>query len=105
LHHEPFDEFSEKWNFPSSGPLSGANGALPWIIFFRDRKKFFSLYPFLRIRRLETHTPLRYWLSGGLKSWSLMPGFLFGLFSFIDSFLIRVAPGFGSFLFVEIERE
>jgi len=28
------------WTFPDSGPLSGANGALPWIVFQRDRQEF-----------------------------------------------------------------
>ena len=39
LHHEPFDP-NAGWTLPASGPLSGANGALPWILFERDRKKF-----------------------------------------------------------------
>ena len=39
LHSEPFDP-DAGWTFPSSGPLSDANGTLPWILFERDRKKF-----------------------------------------------------------------
>ncbi len=30
LHHEKFDPSAEDWIIESSGPLSGANGALPW---------------------------------------------------------------------------
>jgi SAM-dependent methyltransferase len=37
LHHEPFNPKSETWSFQSSGPLSGANGALAWIVFERDK--------------------------------------------------------------------
>ena len=37
LHHEPFDP-DAGWKLKSSGPLSGANGALPWILFERDKK-------------------------------------------------------------------
>jgi SAM-dependent methyltransferase len=37
LHHEPFDLDVAEWEFPPSGPLSGANGALPYILFVRDR--------------------------------------------------------------------
>src|SRR5215475_4545567 len=33
LHDEPFHPETRSWEPPSSGPLSGANGALPWIIF------------------------------------------------------------------------
>src|SRR5262249_662298 len=30
LHYEPFDAEAMHWEFPESGPLSGANNALPW---------------------------------------------------------------------------
>jgi SAM-dependent methyltransferase len=36
LHHEPFNPEANEWEFPTSGPLSGANGALPYILFDRD---------------------------------------------------------------------
>src|SRR4030042_2618837 len=40
LHREPFQVDTRAWEFPSTGPLSGANGALPWIIFKRDKDLF-----------------------------------------------------------------
>lgn len=41
IHHEPFDPLAgQDWKIPHTGPLSGANGALPWIIFERDRHLF-----------------------------------------------------------------
>jgi SAM-dependent methyltransferase len=40
LHHEPFDTRTAQWEFPMTGPLSSANGALPWILFVRDRALF-----------------------------------------------------------------
>src|SRR5262245_49503778 len=40
LHHEPFHPEASTWEFSSTGPLSGANGALPWILFERDREIF-----------------------------------------------------------------
>src|SRR5262245_21554245 len=40
LHHEPFIPDAASWEFPDAGPLSGANGALPWILFVRDREQF-----------------------------------------------------------------
>src|SRR5262244_3270831 len=35
LHHEPFQPEAEQWEFPVRRPRSGANGALPYIIFVR----------------------------------------------------------------------
>jgi SAM-dependent methyltransferase len=45
LHHEPFQPEAVSWQFASTGPLSGANSALPWILFSRDRRKFEDEFP------------------------------------------------------------
>jgi len=78
LHHEPFDPDAPDWRFASSGPLSGANGALPWIIFQRDRDRFEREFPQWEIAEVRPHTPLRYLLSGGVSMRQLMPGCLHG---------------------------
>lgn len=103
-HHEPFDENTESWQFPSSGPLSGANGALAWIIFFRDQAVFEEKFPTLKIEKISRHTPLRYWLTGGLKKWSLLPGILFPLFTFLDHLLAKLFPNLASFMTIEITK-
>jgi SAM-dependent methyltransferase len=79
LHHEPFLPDAREWSFPSSGPLSGANVALPWILFQRDRALFHSEFPNLRLEQLQPTMPLRYLLSGGVSIRPLMPE---GLFEF-----------------------
>ena len=38
FHHEMYDD-KRDWTFPATGPLSGSNQALPYIVFNRDRKK------------------------------------------------------------------
>ena len=45
LHHEPFDPSAKQWSLEESGPLSGGNNALPWMIFVRDEAVFRSRYP------------------------------------------------------------
>jgi SAM-dependent methyltransferase len=77
LHHEPFDPEATTWRMARTGPLSGANGALPWIILQRDRSRFESKFPTLSILRIELHTPFRYIVSGGLSMRPLMPGWSF----------------------------
>jgi SAM-dependent methyltransferase len=103
-HHEGYDPTAREWRFESSGPLSGANGALAWIVFRRDRDRLARLFPRLKLVRYETHSPLRYWLAGGLKPWSLLPGWGFGAASALDRALVRMSAEFGSFSAVEIER-
>lgn len=104
IHHEPYDPSAANWDFKSSGPLSGANGALCWIIFYRDRILFEKLYPSLKIDLLSPNTPLRYWFSGGLKWWCLLPGSLFEAFTRFDHYLSERFPSICSVLDVELVK-
>jgi SAM-dependent methyltransferase len=70
FHHEPFDE-KGGWQIPGAGPMSGANIALPWIVFERDIDLFCSRFPNLKIEEISYHTPLRYLLSGTIKGQAL----------------------------------
>lgn len=74
LHHEPFDPDGPFDGFEDSGPLSSANGALPWILFERDRDRFVRRWPEWRIERVEPMMPFRYLVSGGVSMRTLMPG-------------------------------
>jgi len=102
LHHEPFSPEAEEWTFETTGPLSGANGALGWIVFCRDREKFIKFFPNLIIDRFHLHTPLCYWLAGGLKPWNVLPEFLFGSASYFDDVLAHYIPQMSSFMDVEL---
>jgi SAM-dependent methyltransferase len=103
-HHEGFDPRAADWAFPSGGPLSSANGALAWIVFRRDRARLERDFPDLELVRYAPHTPLRYWLTGGLKRWCLLPGAAFGPATAVDRWLTALWPGLGSFVDVELVR-
>ena len=77
LHHEPFLPGADRWEFASTGPLSGANGALPWIVFRRDRLQFEREFPEWRIDEIRPTMPFRYLVSGGVSLRSLMPGWTY----------------------------
>ena len=85
LHHEPFRPDADEWSFPAAGPLSDANGALPWIVFHRDRAGFEHEFPHWRIEMIHPTMPLRYLLSGGVSMRSLVPSFAFTPMRFIES--------------------
>lgn len=104
FHHEGYDRHALSWSFTSEGPLSSANGALAWIVFFRDRKKFEALFPQLEIKELYPHSPLRYWLSGGLKDWSLLPMLIFPFLAALERILVRYAPSLASFVDIELVK-
>jgi hypothetical protein len=85
LHHEPFDPDAKDWSFPSTGPLSGANVALPWMVFVRDRPKFNREFPEFEIRAVRPFMPFRYLVSGGVSMRQLMPECTFRLWRKLES--------------------
>lgn len=104
LHHEPFHPEAKDWNFPDTGPLSGANGSLPWIIFQRDRREFESAFPELAIRGVRPFMPFRYLVSGGVSMRQLMPAGAFGLWRRIESWLGAWPQHWSMFAFIHLER-
>jgi|TARA_B100000315_G_scaffold260934_1_gene327757 SAM-dependent methyltransferase len=87
LHPEPFELKAIDWHFPHKGPLSGANNALGWIIFKRDRRRFERSYPEWHIQNIRPFMPFRYLLSGGVSNRSLMPGFMFNASRLMENIL------------------
>ena len=104
LHHEPFDPEAKDWSFPDAGPLSGANGALPWIIFQRDRQAFESEFPELEIQAVRPFMPFRYLVSGGVSMRQLMPEATFGMWRKFESWLCTRPEHWSMFAFIRLER-
>jgi SAM-dependent methyltransferase len=104
LHHEPFSPEVTEWSFPSSGPLSGANGAVPWIVFQRDRRKFETEFPQLEIEHIVPFLPFRYVVSGGVSMRSLMPGFTNGMWLQLERMLRPWMSHLGMFAFISLRR-
>ena len=103
FHHEPFNPRGY-WGFEEGGPLSGANMAIPWIIFYRDRELFSTEFPQLVVRDLKNHNPLRYLISGGLSMRQLLPSYLYNLVEFTEWLLSPLNNYLGMFLTIEIEK-
>lgn len=103
FHHEQFDPAGQ-WGLEQDRPLSVANGALPWIIFSRDRDVFCELFPCLRIVRMYSHTPLLYLLSGGLTLRQLVPSFTYPVFKIVEYVLSPLNGLLGMFQTIELEK-
>ncbi|NQY66134.1 MAG: class I SAM-dependent methyltransferase [Flavobacteriales bacterium] len=103
VHHELFDENAD-WKFSSMGPMTDANGALPWIIFNRDLHIFQSKFESLKLRSITLHTPFRYLLTGGLSYKSLVPGWSFGVVSFLERILSPLFPAIAMFQTIEVNK-
>lgn len=103
FHHEAFD-LNANWNLNKTGPLSQANGALPWIIFARDRKTFEKQFPSLNIIQIHNHTPFRYLLSGGLSLKQLLPSFTYPIVKAVEFILTPMNNMIGMFQTIILEK-
>ena len=71
---EGFDKAYPAWETPVAGPMNGANQALSYIVFVRDRAQFASRFPALQIvHQQPVDSYLRYLVSGGLNFRQLLP--------------------------------
>ena len=102
LHSEPFLP-EAGWTIPSTGPLSGANGALPWIVFERDRSAFEAMFPEWQINRIEPTMPLAYLLSGGVSMRGFMPGWMYRPIRRLEKLYPESA--WAMFALIELERK
>ena len=86
LHPEPF-YLDGSWEIPPDGPLSGANGALPWIVFERDKARFVREHPDWSMVQFERMMPFSYLFSGGISTRVGFPGGCYGLVRKAESLL------------------
>jgi SAM-dependent methyltransferase len=104
LHHEPFDPAAPDWRIGAGGPLSAANGALPWILFSRDRAEFEREFPTWRLTSISVTMPFRYLLSGGVSLRSLAPAWTFGLWRGVERALDPWMDRLGLFAQIVLTR-
>lgn len=104
IHHENMNMHCEEWKFTSKSPLGDANNALAWIVFERDLKKFQTEFPQFRLVEFSPHSPFIYWLTGGLKKWTLLPPGTTSLAKKFDEVLINISPRFGSFVNIVVRN-
>jgi SAM-dependent methyltransferase len=103
LHHEPWDENSD-WSLMPTGPMTGANMALPSNIFIRDRALYDAEFPDLPVDRLRLHTMFLYVLSGGVSMRSVLPGALFAPALAIERLLEPASRALASMMTIELVR-
>jgi SAM-dependent methyltransferase len=104
LHHEPFNTTTVDWEFPLTGPLSSANGAIPWILFVRDRELFEKEFPMWELRTATPIMPFRYLVSGGVSLRSLAPGWSFGAWRALEKVMTPWMRHWGMFAQIVLDR-
>jgi len=104
FHHEPFLPERIEWEFPSSGPMSGANGALPWILFKRDLDRFENEFPEWKIQSIKPMMPVSYLISGGVSLRSFIPGWSYSLVRKFEKILARWNSNFAMFALIILRK-
>jgi SAM-dependent methyltransferase len=89
FHHEPFRPDADDWRLPPGGPLSMANGAMPWMVFVRDRKRFERDSPELQVQTIQPLMPIAYLASGGVSLRALVPGVAYPSVRFLERRVLR----------------
>ena len=85
FHHEPFDDKVKGWKLRSNnGRMTSCNLAIPYMVFIRDRAIFEKKFKKLKLQTIDTHTPFRYLLSGGVSIRQLVPTCSYSFFSVLD---------------------
>lgn len=85
---EGFDKKFPLWQTPTTGPMYGANQALSFIVFVRDREEFEAKYPSLKIVHRQTVSNyLKYLLSGGLNFRQILPDSTTSAISFFEKII------------------
>jgi len=104
LHPEPFETEATDWSFTASGHLSGANGALPWIVFERDKAIFAKDFPQLKVEKLRLDYPFSYLASGGVSTWFSAPKMLFSLIRMLERRLSVFEKQMAMFAFILLRK-
>jgi SAM-dependent methyltransferase len=103
-HHEPFDP-EGPWHIDSTGPMSGSNQALPYIVFERDEQRFRQEFPWLQIVEKRLTMPVRYLLSGGVSKKQLVPTFTFGMIRMLEHLIPPVTRLTAMFQIIVLEKK
>lgn len=104
LHHEPFDTDTTCWGSSPGKPLANANGAVPWIIFSRDKKIFQYEFPQLHIDKIQPMMPFIYILSGGLSFRNLMPRWSYKFWRMLENWLHPYIDDCGMFAIIVLRK-
>jgi SAM-dependent methyltransferase len=85
-----------------SGPLTSANMALPYLIFFSDRGWSEQLVPYydVSIKSISHYSSLAYMITGGISRRFPVPGFIYRLILAADVFLADCFPKMVSSFFI-----
>jgi SAM-dependent methyltransferase len=103
---ETFDMTQKEWSNSALGFMNGANQALSYIVFIRDRKEFEKRYPGLEIvYQKPLNNYMRYLLSGGLNFRQVLASFFSPVIRFFEFIFMPVNRIFALHHIIVIRRK
>lgn len=94
FHPEPYVDDARDWSFAQQHSMMDSNQALSWMVFVRDRRRFESLYPDLKIERFAFLPWFTYLLTGGVTGRCLAPAPLSRPLQAVEGALRPLSPLF-----------
>ena len=86
---EGFDKTFPSWETPVAGPMNGANQALSYIVFVRDKELYEKKYPCLKnVYHGTVGNYLKYLLSGGLNFRQILPDSFTGAIGLLEKMIL-----------------
>jgi SAM-dependent methyltransferase len=92
FHPEGYHPSAVDWTLEPGGPCGGANQAMSWIVFKRDRLLFEREFPELEIQAIEYLPWLGYLLSGGVTKRDFIPNSMVRLVQVLDRLATALGP-------------
>lgn len=106
FHHEAIDMGADPLGTAalSGGDPDDANQAVPTLLFGRRRDEFETAFPMLDVTRRSFLSLFAYPLTGGFRSWSVLPAALVPPLLALEDILLPVLGRFAAFrIFVTLE--
>jgi SAM-dependent methyltransferase len=107
LHHESVDLTIHKPQLDNiSGPLSSANIALPFLLFFRHDEWREPLSEYFDISFCSYYTSLSYFATGGISRKVPLPRITYRFLFVLDNLIAKTMPKvFASFFSIQLTRK
>lgn len=94
FHHEPYLDQLPEWSFGQKDSMMDSNQALSWMVLVRDRARFETKFPGLKIEQFGFTPWFTYLISGGVTMRDIIPHFLTGPLFGVEWLLTPLRPIF-----------
>jgi SAM-dependent methyltransferase len=104
FHHEPYEDQRPQWTFAQKDSMMDSNQALSWMVFERDRQKFETSHPSLKLEKADLMPWLTYFCSGGVTMRYLIPRWMNPPLIGLEWLLKPVEPLFSLYWHIRLRK-